>query len=94
VGAGAIHLASGARRLPFFDYLIGTLLSLVPVVAAIAALGAMFRHLILHPSVWNSVMTMAAAFALIALAGLVRMAVLIRQFRPAAAQQLSRAEFG
>ena len=93
-GAGAIHLASGARRLPFRDYLIGTVLALLPVVPAIAALGAMFRHLILHPSVWNSIITMAASFALIAVAGLVRMAVLIRQFRPAAATHQSRAEFG
>ena len=93
-GASSVNLACGASRLPFIGYIVGTAIAFVPLIAAIAGLGALFRRLILHPSVWNSITTIAAAIALLAIAGVLRTIVLIRQFRPAAATHRSRAEFG
>ena len=93
-GAGAIDLACGASRVPFLAFFTGAALAYLPVIPAIAAIGALFRQLILHPSVWNGMTTIAAAIVLIAIAALVRTVVLVRQFRPAAEQHRSRAEFG
>ena len=78
----------------FPSFLIGSLMALVPIVTVIAGLGALFRQLILHPSLSNGILTIAGALVIIGGAALVRLVLLIRQFRPAAARQQSRAEFG
>jgi phospholipase D1/2 len=92
--AGAIHRACGAARVPFAGFLAGSLIALVPTVAVISGLGALFRELLLRPSMWHGMLTIGGALILIGAASLARMVLLIRQFRPAAARQQSRAEFG
>ena len=91
---GAIHLLSGAGRVPFLEYLAGTMIYLVPAIVALSALGSVFRDALLRPSMSNALTTMAVAALLIVIAGAIRMLLLIRQFAPSVALHRERAEFG
>jgi uncharacterized membrane protein YdjX (TVP38/TMEM64 family) len=92
--AGAIHLLCGAGRVPFAAFLAGTVIGLIPAVAALAGLGALVRHTMLHPSITNALITVGAALALTACAVTLRTFLLIRQFAPSVSGQRARAEFG
>lgn len=92
--AGAIHLLCGAGRVPFMTYLAGTLIGLVPAVAALTGLGALLRHTLLYPSVSSGLITTGAAVLLIAVAVGIRTFLLIRQFAPSVSNQRERARFG
>jgi phospholipase D1/2 len=92
--SGAIHLLCGAGRVPIVTYLAGTILSGVPAIIVLSALGALFRDTLLHPSVSNALMTIGAAVLLLVLAGVFRTMLLIRQFAPAVAMHRDRAQFG
>jgi phospholipase D1/2 len=92
--AGAIHLLCGAGRVPFAAYMAGTVIGLVPAIAALSGLGALFRHTLLDPSVSSGLVTIGAAVLLIAIAAGLRTFLLIRQFAPSVSNQRERAEFG
>jgi phosphatidylserine/phosphatidylglycerophosphate/cardiolipin synthase-like enzyme/uncharacterized membrane protein YdjX (TVP38/TMEM64 family) len=91
---GAIHLLSGAGRVPFLPYLAGTVIGITPAIIALSVLGGMLRDAVLRPSVANSIATIGAAMVLLLLAGVVRMLLLIRQFAPSVTDHRNRAEFG
>ena len=67
--AGAIHLLSGAGRVPFLTYLGGTAIGLVPGVVALSGLGGLLRRTLLDPSITNASITIGAALVLLLLAG-------------------------
>jgi phospholipase D1/2 len=92
--AGSIHLLSGAWRIPFATYVAGTILGLTPVMAALSGLGGLLRETLLHPSIWNGLLTIGAGLLLIALAGGLRAVLLVRQFAPSVSSHRNRAEFG
>jgi uncharacterized membrane protein YdjX (TVP38/TMEM64 family) len=92
--AGSIALLSGAGRVPFGPYMVGTTIGLAPAVAALGGLGALLRTALLYPSVSNALITIAAALLLIAVAAGLRTFLLIRQFAPSVSRQRQRAEFG
>jgi phospholipase D1/2 len=92
--AGAIHLLSGAGRVPFLTYLGGAAIGLVPSVAALSGLGGLLRRTLLDPSVANASMTVGAAVVLLLLAAVVRTLLLFRQFAPSVTGHRDRAEFG
>lgn len=92
--AGSIHLLSGAGRVPFGTYLVGTAIALIPAVAALSGLGALIRYAILNPSLANGFVTIAATLLLIAIAAGLRTFLLARQFAPSVSQHRVRAEFG
>jgi uncharacterized membrane protein YdjX (TVP38/TMEM64 family) len=84
----------GAGRVPFASYMVGTLIGVVPVVAALAWLGSVLRQALLQPSFPNAVATIGAAGLLFVLASGLRTFLLIRQFAPAVHGHRDRAEFG
>jgi len=92
--AGSIHLLSGAWRIPFAPYAIGTILGLTPVMAALSGLGGLLRETLLHPSLWNGLVTIGAGLLLMAVAAGLRAVLLIRQFAPSVSSHRDRAEFG
>ena len=92
--AGAIHLVCGAARVPFAAYLAGTVIGLVPAIAALSGLGALLRHTLLNPSVSNGFTTIGAAVLLFALASGLRTVLLLRQFASAVSGHRGSAEFG
>jgi phospholipase D1/2 len=92
--AGSIHLLCGAGRVPFAEYITGTVIALVPMITALSTLGAMFRDTLLQPSLSNGLITIAMASIFIAVAAGLRTFLLIRQFAPLVSQQRQRAEFG
>jgi phospholipase D1/2 len=92
--AGAIYLVCGAARVPFAAYLAGTVIGLVPAIAALSGLGALLRHTLLNPSVSNGLTTIGAAVLLFALASGLRTVLLLRQFASAVSGHRGRAEFG
>jgi uncharacterized membrane protein YdjX (TVP38/TMEM64 family) len=92
--AGSIHLLCGAARVPFAAYLAGTAIGLVPMVVALAGLGALVRQTLLEPSIANGLLTVGAAALIAAGASVLRTALLIRQFGPSVSSQRARAEFG
>jgi phospholipase D1/2 len=92
--AGSIHLLCGAGRVPFVTYLAGTLIGLVPMIAGLAALGALLRQTLLEPSIANGLLTVGGAILLTAGAVLLRTFLLVRQFAPSVSNQRVRAEFG
>jgi phosphatidylserine/phosphatidylglycerophosphate/cardiolipin synthase-like enzyme/uncharacterized membrane protein YdjX (TVP38/TMEM64 family) len=92
--AGSVALLCGAGRVPFLTYLAGTLMGLLPAIAALSSLGALFRHALLHPSISSGLATIAVAVALIGVAAALRTFLLIRQFAPSVTNQRERAEFG
>lgn len=92
--AGAIHLLCGAGRVPFAAYLTGTIISVLPVVAALCWLGGLLRQTLVHPSVSNGLATIGAAVLLSVVASGLRTLLLIRQFAPAMSSHRTRAEFG
>ena len=92
--AGAIHLMSGAGRVPFATYLAGTMIALAPTVAALSGLGGLLRQTLLNPTLANGLMTIGAAVLLFALVAALRGFLLIRQFAPAVSRHRTRAEFG
>jgi uncharacterized membrane protein YdjX (TVP38/TMEM64 family) len=92
--AGAINLLSGAWRVPFAAFVTGTAIGLLPVMAALAGLGALLRQTVLQPSIWNGLVTIGAGMILIALAAGLRALLLIRQFAPSVSSHRDRAEFG
>jgi phospholipase D1/2 len=91
---GAIHLLCGAGRVPITTYLVGTILSGVPAIVVLSALGALLRETLLRPSLSNALMTIGVAVLLLVLAGIFRTLLLIRQFAPAVALHRDRAQFG
>jgi len=92
--AGAIHLLSGAGRVPFLTYLGGAAIGLVPVVIALSTLGGLLRRTLLAPSIANASVTIGAALLLLLLAAALRAVLLIRQFAPSVSGHRDRAEFG
>jgi uncharacterized membrane protein YdjX (TVP38/TMEM64 family) len=92
--AGATHLLCGAGRVPFGAYLTGTVIGLLPPVAALTWLGALQRRTLLEPSLWHGLASIGAALAVLFIALGIRAVLLIRQFTPAHAGQRRRAEFG
>ncbi len=92
--AGSVHLLCGAGRVPFATYLIGTAIGLTPVIAAISGLGGLLRQALLHPSVGNAAITVAAGLLLLAFAAALRAFLLIRQFAPSVSLHRDLAEFG
>jgi len=92
--AGSIHLMCGAARVPFVTYMTGTIIGVVPVVAALSWLGGVLRQTLLHPSFSNGLATIGAAVLLFVLASGLRTFLLIRQFAPAVSSHRGRAEFG
>ena len=92
--AGAIHLLSGAGRVPFLTYLGGAAIALVPVVIALSGLGGLLRRTLLDPSITNAAITMGAALLLLLLAAALRAVLLIRQFAPSLSGHRNSAEFG
>jgi phosphatidylserine/phosphatidylglycerophosphate/cardiolipin synthase-like enzyme/uncharacterized membrane protein YdjX (TVP38/TMEM64 family) len=92
--AGSVHLLCGAGRVPFAAYMAGTFIGLTPVVAALSGLGGLLRHTLLHPSMSNGAITIAAAVLLIIAAAGLRTFLLIRQFAPSFSLHRDRAEFG
>ena len=93
-GAGSIALLSGAGRVPFGSYMAGTVIGLTPAIAALCGLGALFRNVLLYPSITNALITIIAALLLIGVAAGLRTFLLIRQFAPSVSKQRRRAEFG
>jgi phospholipase D1/2 len=91
---GAINLLCGAGRVPFTAYMAGTIIGMVPAIMALSALGGVFRNALLGPSVGHALTTIAVAVLLIALVGVARTLLLIRQFAPSVAMHRDRAEFG
>lgn len=92
--AGSLHLICGAARIPFVSYLLGSAIGLIPAIATLSGLGALFRHTLLHPSAQSAGLTIGAALGLMLLASIARAFFLIRQFAPAVSAQRRRAEFG
>ena len=92
--AGSIHLICGASRVPFSTYMTGTLIGLAPATFAFAGLGTLLYRTLLHPSVSNALITIAAALLLVAAVALSRTFVLIRRFGASVASHRTRAEFG
>ena len=92
--AGSIHLMCGAGRVPFATYLAGTVVALVPAVAALTGLGGLLRHTLLNPSVSNGLTTIGAFVIVFAFASGLRTFLLIRQFAPAISSHRGGAEFG
>jgi phospholipase D1/2 len=92
--AGAIHLSSGAGRVPFLTYLGGAAIGLVPSVAALSGLGGLLRRTLLDPSIANASITIGAALVLLLIAAALRTVLLIRQFAPSVSGHRGRAEFG
>jgi phosphatidylserine/phosphatidylglycerophosphate/cardiolipin synthase-like enzyme/uncharacterized membrane protein YdjX (TVP38/TMEM64 family) len=92
--AGAIHMLSGAGRVPFARYLTGTVIALAPTVAVLSALGGLLRRTLLNPTVANGLITIGAAVLLFALVSSLRAVLLVRQFAPAVSSHRTRAEFG
>jgi phosphatidylserine/phosphatidylglycerophosphate/cardiolipin synthase-like enzyme/uncharacterized membrane protein YdjX (TVP38/TMEM64 family) len=90
----SINLLCGAGRVPFATYMSGTLLALVPAVAALSGLGALLRRTILEPTTAHALVTIGAAILLTAAAAMLRTLLLIRQFAPSVSHQRARAEFG
>jgi phospholipase D1/2 len=60
--AGSIHLLCGAGRVPFATFMAGTMISLVPAVAALSGVGGLLRHTLLNPSVSNGFATSAQPY--------------------------------
>lgn len=92
--AGAIHLMSGAGRVPFATYLAGTMIALVPTVAALSGLGGLLRHTLMNPAVSNGLTTIGVAVLVFGCVAALRGFLLMRQFAPAVSSQRTRAEFG
>jgi phosphatidylserine/phosphatidylglycerophosphate/cardiolipin synthase-like enzyme/uncharacterized membrane protein YdjX (TVP38/TMEM64 family) len=92
--AGSIHLLCGAGRVPFATYMIGTVIGMIPAIAALTGLGALLRYTLLNPSISTGMMTIGAVLLLAALAAGLRTFLLIRQFAPSVSRQRARAEFG
>jgi phosphatidylserine/phosphatidylglycerophosphate/cardiolipin synthase-like enzyme/uncharacterized membrane protein YdjX (TVP38/TMEM64 family) len=92
--AGSIHLLCGAGRVPFAIFMAGTMVSLVPAVAALSGVGGLLRETLLNPSVSNAFATIGAVVLLVALISGLRTFLLIRQFATVVSGHRGRAEFG
>ena len=92
--AGAIHLLSGAGRVPFVTYLSGTSIGLAPSVVVLTGLGGLLRRTLLDPSITNASMTIGAALVLLVCVAALRKVLLIRQFAPSVSSHRNQAEFG
>ena len=92
--ASAVHLLCGASRVPFFSYLAGTAIGLVPAIVALTALGGLLGDTILEPSTTNAATTMGAGLLVLACAIALRAVLLIRQFAPKLSRHRHHAEFG
>lgn len=92
--AASIHLACGAGRVPFVNYMTGTAIGLAPAIVALAGLGGVLRRALLDPSVATTVAGLAAAL-LLSLAALgLRALLLIRHFAPSVSSHSQRSEYG
>jgi phospholipase D1/2 len=92
--AGAVHLLCGAARVPFGRYLAGTMIGLLPAIAALSGLGGLLGNAILDPTLANLAVAAGAGLMVIALAAGLRTILLIRQFGASLSRQRDRAEFG
>ena len=92
--AGAIHLLCGADRVPFGQYMAGTVIGLGPAIPALCGFGALAGRTLLQPTVTNAAVTVAAGLLLGALALGLRTIILLRQFSPSLTRHRERAEFG
>ena len=92
--AGAVHLLSGAARLPFPTFMLGTAIGLAPTVFAVAYLGTLLRLAVQNPSLLNVVTVVVAAIILLTVATGIRTGLLIRRFAPSVKGHRTRAEFG
>jgi phospholipase D1/2 len=92
--AHAIHLLSGAGRVPFGAFLSGALVGGLPMVVLVSALGGLFRHTVLDASVWQAVVSTGVTELLVVAGAALRTVILIRQFAPAVAGHRRRTEFG
>ena len=92
--AMSVHLLSGAAKLRFRDYLVGSIAGLTLPVLALGMLGGLLRSTILQPTIWNGLQTIGFAVLLAAATFAIRTSLLIRQFAPVTAGHRSRAEFG
>ena len=92
--AGAIHLLSGAGRVPFLTYLGATSIGLAPGVVALSGLGGLLRRTLLDPSLTNASITIGAALVLLVFVAALRGVLLIRQFAPSVSGHRDQAEFG
>jgi uncharacterized membrane protein YdjX (TVP38/TMEM64 family) len=92
--AGAIHLLSGAYRVPFVAYLAGTVVGLLPAIAGLTTLGALLGDTLLEPSLGTAATTGAAALVIFTAALALRAFLLIRRFGPAMARHRARTELG
>jgi len=92
--SGSIHLLCGAGRVPLATFLTGTILALVPGIAALSFLGALLRRTILEPTTSHVLITIGAVVLLTVAATVLRTLLLIRQFAPSVSNQRARAEFG
>jgi phospholipase D1/2 len=91
---GAIHLLSGAGRVPLLTYLGGSSIGLAPSVVALSGLGGLLRRTLLDPSLTNASITIGAALVLLLLVAALRRVLLIRQFAPSVSGHRDQAEFG
>jgi uncharacterized membrane protein YdjX (TVP38/TMEM64 family) len=92
--AAAVHLISGAGRVPFAPYLAGSVLGLTPVMASLGGVGGLVRRALLAPSAWHWAIAAGAALLLVGAAGVLRTVLLMRQFSTSVSRQRQRAEFG
>jgi hypothetical protein len=92
--AGAIHLLSGAGRVPLGTYVAGATVALAPIVFVLSGLGGLLRRTLLDPSIVNASITIGAALVLLLLAAALRTVLLFRQFAPSVSGHRNRAEFG
>jgi phosphatidylserine/phosphatidylglycerophosphate/cardiolipin synthase-like enzyme/uncharacterized membrane protein YdjX (TVP38/TMEM64 family) len=91
ITAGATHLLCGANRVPFGAYMAGSLIGLLPSLAALTSIGALLRLTLLEPSLSNGLLAIGTALGLLILVSGTRTLALIR---PARARQRRRAQFG
>jgi phosphatidylserine/phosphatidylglycerophosphate/cardiolipin synthase-like enzyme/uncharacterized membrane protein YdjX (TVP38/TMEM64 family) len=92
--AGAIHLLSGAARMPFAAYITGTAIALVPALAVLVGLGALLRQTLVNRTVSNALVTIVAVALVVALIGALRALVVVRSFASAVSGHRRSAEFG
>ena len=92
--AGSGHVLCGAARVPFAAYIVGSVIGLTPIIAALSGIGALVRLAILAPSWWRWLQVGGAVMAVAGLAAALRTVLLLRQFSPAVSRHRQRAEFG
>lgn len=78
-----VNLAAGASKIPRADYLIGTILGLMPGLIAISALGHQIFSIITEPTLANVILFLLALFAWIAVSlGVQALVLRLRSIKP------------